>query len=335
MAATPVAVEVWRGERVESRHRVRVCVADPDGRVLLALGDVDEPIFPRSAIKPFQALALVETGAADAFGSKVAELALACASHGGEPDHVALVEAWLGRLGLDAAALACGPHPPLHQSSANALLLAGRSPCRTHNNCSGKHAGMLASALQLGLRTENYELAQHPVQLHCASAIAALAGLARLPEPGIDGCGLPNHPLPLRGLARAAANLADPGGQAPIRQAALRRIGAAMRSEPHMVAGTGRCCTALMTLLPDVIVKTGAEGAYLAALAGRGLGIAIKAEDGATRAAETAILALLAHLGALGEEPPEGLQRFRAPRLHNAAGSVVGHVRPIAGWPVG
>ena len=333
MAATPVAVEVWRGERVESRHRVRACVADAAGRVLLALGDIDEPVYPRSAVKPFQALALVESGAADTLGVGAAELALACASHGGEPDHVALVDAWLGRLGLDEAALACGPHVPLHQPSATALLRAGTAPRRIHNNCSGKHAGMLAAALQLGAPTHGYELPRHAVQRHCAAAIGALAGLDRLPEPGIDGCGLPNHPLPLYGLARAAAILADPSGQEPIRRAALTRIGAAMRAHPHMVAGTDRCCTALMALLPDVIAKTGAEGAYLAALPARGLGIAIKAEDGATRAAETALLALLAHLGALGDEVPEGLERFRAPRLRNGAGSIVGQVRPAAGWP--
>ena len=244
-----------------------------------------------------------------------------------------VVGAWLGRLGLDETALACGPHAPLHQPSATAMLRAGTIPSRIHNNCSGKHAGMLAAALQLSAPTRGYELPHHAVQRHCAGAIAALAGLDRLPEPGIDGCGLPNHPLPLRGLARAAAILADPGGEAPSRRAALIRIGAAMRAQPHMVAGTGRCCTALMSLLPDVIAKTGAEGAYLAALPARGLGIALKAEDGATRAAETALLALLAHLGALGGEVPEGLQRFRTPRLRNTAGSVVGHVRPAAGWP--
>lgn len=333
MAATPVAVEVWRGERVESRHRVRLCVADADGLILLALGAIDEPIYPRSAVKPFQALALVESGAADGFGVGEAELALACASHGGEPDHVALAAGWLARLGLDETALACGPHPPLHQASAAALLRAGASPCRLHNNCSGKHTGMLAAALRLGAPTRGYELPEHAVQRHCAEAIAALAGQDRLAEPGIDGCSLPNHPLPLRGLARAAAQLADPARQAPLRGAALRRIGAAMRAQPRMVAGTGRCCTALMALLPGVIAKTGAEGTYLAALPDRGIGIALKAEDGATRAAETALLAVLAHLGALGDELPEGLQRYRIPHLRNAAGGVVGHVRPVPGWP--
>jgi L-asparaginase II len=334
MAAAPVAVEVWRGDRVESRHRVRACAADAAGALALAVGDVDEPVYPRSAVKPFQALALVESGAADAFRVGEAELALACASHGGEPDHVALVEGWLGRLGLGEGALACGPHPPLHGPAAAALARAGGAPRRVHNNCSGKHTGMLAAALHLGQPTEGYERAGHAVQQHCTAAIADLAGLDRLPEPGIDGCGLPNHPLPLRALARAAAALADPAGHPePARGAALARIGAAMRAQPRMVAGTGRCCTALMEQAPAVIAKTGAEGAYLAALPALGLGLALKAEDGATRAAEVALLALLDHLGALDDRARDGLARFRAPRLRNFAGAEVGRVAAAPGWP--
>ena len=333
MATTPLAVEVWRGERVESRHRVRLCVADPRGGVVLARGDVEEPVYPRSAVKPFQALALVESGAADAFAVGPAELALACASHGGEPDHVAQVEAWLARLGLGEADLACGAHPPLHAPSAAALVRAGIAPRRTHNNCSGKHTGMLAAALRLAAPTRGYAEPGHPVQRHVAAAIAAVAGVERLPEPGIDGCCLPNHPLPLRGLARAAAVLADPSGEAPQRRDALLRIGAAMRAHPYEVAGTGRCCTALMTHLPGVIAKTGAEGVFLAALPGQGLGIALKAEDGATRAAETALLAVLGHLGAVPEPMPAALERFRAPWIRNTGGDVVGHVRAVHGWP--
>src|SRR5687768_8810101 len=145
MPTTPVGVEVWRDGRVESWHRVRACVADAAGRVVLAVGDGDEPVFPRSAVKPFQALALVESGAADAYGVSAAELALACASHGGEPEHVALVEGWLRRLGLDETALACGPHPPSYTPAAAALIRSGAAPRRVHNNCSGKHTGMLAA----------------------------------------------------------------------------------------------------------------------------------------------------------------------------------------------
>ena len=331
--ATPIAVEVWRGDRVESRHRVRCCVADAAGRPVLAIGDVAEPIFPRSALKPFQALALVESSAAEAYGVSDAELALACASHGGEPDHVARVAAWLARLGLDDDALACGPHPPLFAPAAAALARHGGQPRRVHNNCSGKHAGMLAAALGLGEPTRGYEHPGHAVQRHCAAAIAGLAGLDRLPPPGIDGCSLPNHPLPLAGLARAAARLADPGGEPPRRRAALARIGSAMRAHPYLVAGTGRCCTAVMSAAPRVIVKTGAEGTYLAAIPDRGLGLALKVEDGATRAAEVALLALLDHLGALDGTASATLAPFRERELRNFADLVVGRVTVAAGWP--
>ncbi|MFL5336872.1 MAG: asparaginase [Geminicoccaceae bacterium] len=333
MAATPVAVEVWRGDRVESRHRVRCCVADASGRLLLSVGDVAEPVFPRSAVKPFQALALVESGAADSFGVSDAELALACASHGGEPEHVAQVDAWLARLDLDETALACGPHAPLFAPAAVALVRSGQAPRRVHNNCSGKHSGMLTAARQLGASTMGYEQTDHAVQRHCAAAIATLAGLNRLPEPGIDGCSLPNYPLPLAALARAAAVLADPSREAPVRRAALIRIGAAMRAHPAMVAGTGRCCTAVMTAAPGVIAKTGAEGAYVAALPDLGLGLALKVEDGATRAAEAALLALLDHLGVLDETARAKLAPFREPRLRNVAGMVVGRIAVVAGWP--
>lgn len=330
---TPVAVEVWRDGRVESRHRVRACVVDRDGHVVLAVGDVDEPVFPRSAVKPFQALSLVESGAADAYGVSPAELALACASHGGEPQHVDRVEAWLKRLGLDETALACGPHQPLYAPAAAALIRSGGSPRRVHNNCSGKHTGMLTAALHLGMPTEGYERPEHPIQQHVVAAMAELAGLDSLPEPGIDGCSLPNYPLPLSGLARAAARLADPSRLSPARQTALRRIGEAMTAHPVLVAGTGRCCSAVMQAAPDVLAKTGAEGVYLAGIKSRGLGLAVKAEDGATRAAEVAFLAVLDRLGALDAVDRGALMPFMQPRLRNFAGLEVGRIEPAPGWP--
>lgn len=333
MATTPVAVDVWRGGRIESRHRVRAAVVDVAGRTPLGLGDLDEPVFPRSAVKPFQALALVESGAADAFGVTEEELALACASHGGELRHVTLVEAWLARLGLDETALACGPHGPTNAQAAADLARSGGAPRRVHNNCSGKHTGMLAAALQLGAPTRGYEHPEHPVQRHVQAALRQLAGVDELPIPGIDGCSLPNHPLPLAALGRAAARLADPSGLEASRAGALERIARAMRAHPFMVAGSGRCCTLLMETVPDLIAKTGAEGVYLGAWRARGLGIVVKAEDGAARAAEVAFLALLEHLGALPKAALPSLDRFRRPRLRNYAGLEVGHLAPAEGWP--
>ncbi|HET6519499.1 MAG TPA: asparaginase [Geminicoccaceae bacterium] len=332
----PVAVEVLRGGRIESRHRAAAAVADAAGRVVLAVGEVGRPVYPRSAIKPLQALPLVETGAADRFGIGPAELALACASHGGEPRHVEAVRAWLARLGLDEGALRCGAHPPSHAASTERLIRDGAAPTPAHNNCSGKHTGMLATALHLGEDLAGYLAPSHPVQRRVAAVLADMAG-AEPDEPGIDGCGLPNWPLPLRALATAMARLGDPaaGGLAPERARACGRIRAAMTAHPEMVAGEGRACTAIMAAAPHLLVKTGAEGVYMAAWPARGLGLALKVEDGAGRASPVALLALFERLGALddGGDARDALAPVARPVLRNHAGTVVGGLRPVPGWP--
>lgn len=335
MAMQPAAaVEVVRGGRVESRHRVAACVVGADGGTLLELGEADAPVYPRSAVKPFQTLALVEAGAAAAFGISDEEVALACASHGGEPMHVERVAALLARLGLSPDHLACGPHPPMHAPAAAALLAAGGRPTRLHNNCSGKHAGMLAACLHHGWPVAGYARPDHPLQRRIADTLAEVAGLERLEAPGTDGCSLPACLMPLRALAVAASRLAAPDRLPPARAGALDRISRAMRAHPELVAGTGRLCTALMRACPDVVAKTGAEGVFLAALPSSGLGIALKAEDGATRAAEVALLALLARLGAVPPSAREAaLAPFARPRLRDFNGAEVGEVRPVAGWP--
>lgn len=333
MSQGQVAIEVRRGGRVESRHRAHVCVADASGRVVQALGDVDEPVYPRSAVKPFQALLLVESGAADALGLGEAELALACASHGGEPMHVERVLAWLGRIGLDPSTLACGGHPPLHAASAEALLLAGRRHGREHDNCSGKHAGMLSVARHLGLPPAGYADPHGEIQTRILAAIADTAGLDAPPPAGMDGCSLPTWALPLRGLATAAARLARPEGLAPARCRALQRISRAMRAFPELVAGTGRCCTGVMRALPEITVKTGAEGVYMASLHGPGLGLALKVEDGATRASEAALLACLDALGAVPASAATALAQWARPPIRSRADELVGEIAPAAGWP--
>lgn len=329
----PVAVEVWRGARVESRHSVQVCVATPEGAVVHALGDVAAEVYPRSSLKPFQALALVESGAADAFGLGEAEIALACASHNGEPMHVERVERWLAALGLGVDALACGGQLPGHPPAAAALLREGQEPRRSHDNCSGKHTGMLTAVRHLGLPVEGYTDPAHPLQARIAADVAELAGLDALPTPGTDGCSAPIWPLPLHALATATARLAAPGRLAPARRAALERIAAAMRRHPELVAGTGRCCTLLMRELPEVTVKTGAEGVFIAALHGPGLGLALKVVDGATRAAEVALLACLRALGVLPSELGGALGRLALPAILSRRGEVVGRVAPAPGWP--
>jgi L-asparaginase II len=331
----PVAVLVRRGDRVESVHRVAYAVADARGTVLHHEGDIDRPVFPRSAVKPLQALALVESGAAERFAVSERELALACASHGGESMHTDLVAAWLKRLGLDPSALECGAHAPTHEPTARGLIAQRRAPSALHNNCSGKHAGMLTLALHLGVPTAGYSRPDHPVQQRVGTIMAAMAGVT-LPTPAIDGCGIPTYPLPLANLAVAMARLADPGpdpDDAPGRAAACQRIRAAMSGHPLLVAGTERACSLIMTAAPNVLVKTGAEGVYVAVLPDRRLGLALKVADGASRASVVALLALLTRLGALDPAASPTLGPLAAPKIRNHAGTLVGRIEPAPGWP--
>ena len=325
-------IEVTRGAMVESRHRVRYAVCDTEGRVLRHGGDPEQAIYPRSAIKPLQSLALVESGAAEAFGLGDAEIALACASHGGEPRHIETVAAWLERIGCGVEDLECGPHLPGHEPSALSLTRRGETPSAIHNNCSGKHSGFLTVARHLGVPTEGYSRYEHPVQQRVLGILESLAGLDLGPAPrGIDGCGIPVVGMPLGNVALAFARFADPGDQPEARQAACARVCAAMAAEPFMVAGSGRFCSEVMAATAGrVLVKTGAEGVFCAALPDRGLGLAVKAEDGAGRAAECAMAGLLRELGAFDAGAERALAaRFEHP-LRNWAGTEVGAVRPAA-----
>jgi L-asparaginase II len=329
----PVGILVLRGERVESRHRVSYAVADATGALCHAEGESGRPVFPRSAVKPLQALVLLESGAAERFGVSQAELALACASHGGEARHVDLVLRWLARLGLDQTALQCGSHPPTHAPSAERLLAAGQRPEPAHNNCSGKHTAMLTVARHIGAPLAGYIAVDHPVQQLVAATLAEMAGVAALPEPATDGCGIPTYPLTLAQLATAMARLADPHVLSPARRAACLEVCRAMTAYPKLVAGSGRACTAIMTAAPDVVVKTGAEGVYAAALPKLGLGLALKVEDGAGRAAPVALVALLEALGALPAPQHKELVEIARPTLRNHARKVVGRIEPAPGWP--
>lgn len=329
----PIAVLPYRGKRIESWHRAAYAIADPSGRLVHAAGDVSCPIYPRSAVKPLQALALLESGAAEQFSVSDAELALACASHSGEPRHVDQVLAWLARLGLDQSALECGAHPPMHAASADRVRAGGQAFSAVHNNCSGKHAGMLTLATALGAPISGYTHPDHPVQQRIRTVLAEMAGAETLPPPAIDGCGVPTYPMPLTQLAAAMARLADPSGLAPVRAAACFRVRTAMINYPDLIAGTGRVCTAIMTNVPNVIVKTGAEGVYAAALPGRKLGLALKVDDGAGRAASVALLALLNALQLLDEKARDVLSGLARPRPHNHAGRPIGRLEPAADWP--
>jgi L-asparaginase II len=322
----PVLVAVTRGVLTESRHQGAVCVADSAGKAVIAIGDVATPIFPRSAVKVMQALVLVESGAADRYRFGDAELALACASHSGEPDHVAGVERMLARAGLDVDALQCGTHWPTHRPSADALIRAGLPASPLHHNCSGKHAGFLCAACATGSDPRTYTASDHAVQREVHAILENLAG-SKIDDKSvaIDGCSVPTFALSLAGLARAFAVLGSEKGLEPERAAACRRLRAACAAKPWYVAGSGSFATEIMSHFgPRVFVKGGAEGVYGGALPDQGLGIAIKCDDGAGRAAEAIMANVLTRL--IGEHGL--LAKYARPPVRNWRGTVVGEIRP-------
>lgn len=323
--ANPVVAEVTRGGMVESRHRASLAVVDVTGRVVLSAGAFEAPVYGRSALKPLQALPLIETGATEAFALSDAEIALACASHAGEPRHLEAVSAWLERLGCTVADLECGPHLPSNEAAAKALLRAGGEATALHNNCSGKHAGFLTVARHTGVPTKGYIQYEHAVQQRVLGVLESMTGLDLSDAPrGIDGCGIPVIAIPLGNMALAMARMADPRDQPEARQAACARVLKAMTAEPFMVAGSGRYCTRVMEALAGrVVLKTGAEGVYCGALPGEGIGFALKADDGATRAAEAVVGQVLKRLGVL-DEADEALV---VQTVYNRAGVAIGQVR--------
>jgi L-asparaginase II len=329
--ANPVLVEVTRGAFTESRHRGAAVAVEADGAVVAAWGEVEARTLPRSAVKPLQALALVESGAAERFALSDAELALACASHAGEPRHVEAVAAWLARLGLGEADLACGGHEPASAKAARALAAAGETPGRLHDNCSGKHAGMLTLARHLGAACAGYERLEHPVQRRIRDVLSDMAEVALGDaDAAVDGCGVPTFALPLRCIALAFARFARAGDLPPARAEAARRLVGAMAAEPFMVAGTGRLDTRAITASGGrVLAKAGAEGVHVAAWRERGIGVAVKIDDGARRAAELAVVCVLERLGALGAAERRALARHLAPEIATRAGEPAGEMRAV------
>ena len=332
----PAVIEVTRGAMVESRHLATIAVVDAKGKVVIAAGDIDSPIYPRSAVKPIQALALIETGAAAAFDLGDREIALACASHGGEAAQVGAVLDWLSAIGRGEDDLECGPHPPLAEAANRALTRQGRAPSAVHNNCSGNHAGFLTVARHLGDDTRGYIAPAHPVQQRALGLLEQMTGLDLSGAPrGIDGCGIPVIGVGLGNLALAMARFADPAELPEGRRQAVARISAAVAAEPLMMGGAGRFTTRVLEAAGDkVLVKGGAEGVYVAALLELGLGIAIKVDDGAMRASETAMAHLLRRFGALDDETMESLGDLQEPPITNFAGEVVGHIKLSAKPPI-
>jgi len=322
----PILIELTRGRLVESVHRGAVAIVQAGGEVVASAGNVAAPVFPRSAIKGLQALSFVQSGAVERWGFGEAEIAIACGSHSGTARHAGLVEAMLGRVGLTAAALGCGVHEPMDAATARKMIRAGAEPTALNHNCSGKHAAMLATAVHLGEPADGYWRPEHPVQVRIRAVLEAMTGAALTADVrGIDGCSVPNWAMPPAGLARAFARLAMGEGLEATQAAACRRIAKACWAHPELVAGPGRLDTRVMGSLGGrVLMKSGAEGVYCGALPERGLGFALKIDDGAKRAAEAVVTELIARVY------PEARTLGPEARITNWRGLAVGEVRASA-----
>ncbi len=331
----PLVVNVLRGQQIESCHRVIAVIADPDGKVLEAWGDPGRLVFPRSSVKAMQALPLIETGAADHFSLSDEEIALACGSHGGAPEQVTRLERWLNRMGLSEAGLECGIQWPMDSASADALRNKGEIPRKIHNNCSGKHMGFLATAIYLNEPLNGYIGIKHPVQRRVMLVLQELTGFEPPAEAfAIDGCGIPTIAVPIRALAMAAARIAKPKDLSPKRRAAIERIRRSIAAAPDLIAGQGRLDTVLTRMFgEDALVKSGAEGVFLAALPKIGLGIALKVEDGAKRAADVAATTLLRHVGIIDTDKAKELAKFFSTLVNNSLDVTVGEIKPDKSWP--
>jgi len=331
--ANPILIEQTRGTYVENRHRAAFVISDAAGTIIASAGDIARPVFPRSAIKSMQALAMVPSGAIEHFHLTDEELALACASHGGEPGHVERVAAWLAKIGLSEADLECGTHLPFHEGSAHALVCRHEHPSALHNNCSGKHTGFLTTAVHLGEKTKGYIRYDHPVQQRILGVLEQMTGCGLGDAPwAADGCSIPTIAIPLEGLAFAMARIADPDDLPSSRRAAVLRIRKAWAAHPFLVAGTGRFDTEMMQACHGrVMTKVGAEGVFCAALPEYGLGVALKIDDGADRAANVAMAAILKRIGALDDADQDAAGRWLAPEIKTRQGVTVGVVRGAEG----
>ncbi len=323
---TPVLVEVTRGPEVECRHRGFIMVVDAGGNLRASLGDPEVPVCMRSLAKPFQALPLITTGAAKAFGFGSEELALFSGSLSGQDFHVELVTKVLSRLGLGPEVLMCGAHPPLHRPTAKALAQAGEKPTPLHHTCAGKHAAMLALCVHHGWSVENYLDFDHPVQKLILKTVGEMVGLKPEAIPvALDGCSAPVFYVPLWRIALGFARLAAAPPETP-----EGMIMAACLAHPRLIAGDGRLETILMETLPGkVFAKTGAEGGFALALKDEGLGVAVKIEDGASRPLNPTIIQVLDQLGLLPSEAKDALRSYWQPIMLNHRKQEVGRIRPV------
>lgn len=333
MDANPVLVELTRGNWVENRHRGAFIVVDAAGRVIASAGDTSRPVFPRSAVKSMQALAMVTSGAIDKFGLRDEELALACASHQGEDVHVSGVTGFLSHVGLDQSALECGAHAPTNAIAREALRASGLAPSPLHNNCSGKHSGMLSVALALGVPTEGYVEREHPVQVQVRRAIETVIGATlSVDHCGRDGCSIPTWAAPIAAWAQGFARMATGEGlPADLASAATRIFDAATR-HPRLVSGTGQLDTLVMEAFGGrVMQKGGAEGVQCGAIRDKGWGYALKCDDGNMAASHVMVANLLLALAEPDAEQKAVLERFATQTIKNVRGFEVGSLAGAEG----
>lgn len=329
----PVLVEVLRGRLVESRHRGAFCVVDSNGDVVLSKGDIDSPIYPRSSVKAMQAIVMMESGAADAFDFSDEEIALACSSHGGEVQHIGMVQSMLHKMGLTKELIKCGPSWPMSIEAGRHLAMEGEAPNVLHNCCSGKHAGFLAHLKHNKINPTGYTETDHPLQKEIKAIIEDLCEVDLDKAPvGIDGCAIPTWAIPLQNLALGFSKFAKPVGRvSETRAAVMMRITQAIFNAPFMVAGTDRYCTRMMQAFPGrVFAKVGAEGVFTSFVPEKGYGIAVKCDDGTYRGAEIILSAALVKLGVFSEDEfiQAGIGDLLELPITNRNGLTVGVARP-------
>ncbi|NMP23219.1 asparaginase [Sulfobacillus harzensis] len=325
------AIELWRGGRMESRIRADVAVVDSLGTVRYWFGDPHRETYWRSSAKPFQAMPIIMSGGAEQYHFGPREVAIVCASHGGQPMHVELVQDLLKRIDATPEDLICGVHPPSDRESARALMVRGDEPVVLHNNCSGKHTGMLTLARALKAPLAGYEKPEHPVQQAIRQNVAYMTGLdGDSLHTGIDGCGVPTFYLPLTRMAYSYARLVDPRGLDPAHSGAALIISEAMRMHPDLVSGTGRLEVTLAEATDHRLVsKGGAEAVFCIGIPDKGLGLAVKIDDGYSRVMPTLVTAVLNQIGVLGMSEQVKLEEQLHPEIRNHAGTLVGEICPV------
>ncbi|WP_108395721.1 asparaginase [Devosia submarina] len=332
MDANPILAETVRGNWVENRHRGAFALVAADGTIIASAGDIERPVFPRSAIKSMQALPIFVREAEGKFHHTDEELALACASHHGEDVHVATAERLLMRMGLSAADLECGAHQPTNAAAREALRAAGREPSPLHNNCSGKHSGMLSVALAMGVPTKDYVSREHAVQRAVREAVEAVIGEPlREDRCGTDGCSIPTFAAPLRAFAFGFARMATGQGIAAELAAAAQRLFDAATRHPHLVAGTGHPDTRIMEAFGGRLMqKVGAEGVQCGAIRDKGWGYAIKCDDGNIPASQAMLASLLLQYAEPDANQRKLLEGLANQPIRSVRGAEIGVLRAVA-----